>query len=117
MSYPPNGPTTVGMVKELSRVQGTADDDRLARIVAAVNAFVLSLPVSTVADGAADWSGPEHQHIVEGATMLGGRLYRRKNSPDGVVSFGGESFAYLARTDPDVAMLLQLGAWARPAVG
>jgi hypothetical protein len=117
MTYPPNGPTTVADVKELSRVTGTADDVRLGRIVAAVNAWVLRLPSAAVADGVADWTAPGVQHIVEGATMLGARLYRRKNTPDGVVSMGGESFAYIARNDPDVAMLLGLGTWAPPAVG
>lgn len=117
MTYPPNGPTTVAAVKELSRVTGNADDVRLGRIVAAVNAWCLALPSAAVADGAPDWSGAQLQHITEGATMLGARLYRRKNTPDGVVSMGGESFAYIARNDPDVAMLLGLGAWAPPAVG
>lgn len=117
MAYPPNGPTTVALVKELTKVNGNAADARITRIVAAVNAWVLTLPSAAVADGAADWTPPSLAHLVEGATMLAARLKRRENTPDGVVTFGGESFAYIARTDPDVAMLLGLGAWARPTVG
>lgn len=55
--------------------------------------------------------------IALGAAMLGGRLLRRKNSPEGVASFSDLGPVYVQRNDPDVAMLLQLGDWAAPAVG
>jgi hypothetical protein len=48
--------------------------------------------------------------------MLGARLWRRKSTPGGVEVFGDGGMAYVRRTDPDVAMLLQLGDWAKPAV-
>jgi hypothetical protein len=52
-----------------------------------------------------------------GATMLGARLYRRRNSIDGVATFTAEGAAYVQRNDPDVAMLLGIGAYAPPVVG
>jgi hypothetical protein len=52
-----------------------------------------------------------------GATMLAARLYRRRNSPEGVATFTSEGAVYVQRNDPDVAMLLELGVYARPVVG
>jgi hypothetical protein len=54
---------------------------------------------------------------VLGATMLAVRLYRRRDSPAGVATFGAEGAAYVTRNDPDVAQLLGIGAYAPPRVG
>jgi hypothetical protein len=48
-----------------------------------------------------------------GAAMLGARLYRRRNSPEGVATFTADGAVYVQRNDPDVAMLLGIGAYAR----
>jgi hypothetical protein len=85
--------------------------EQLEPTVAAVNRFVRRLH-NPGPDGT--WA-PDHQ---AGALLLAARLYRRRNSPDGVYTLGGEQgVAYVARTDPDVAMYLQLGAYAVPTVG
>lgn len=78
---------------------------------AAVNAVVRRW-VKVPADGQA-WDAD----IVRGAVMLAGRFYRRRNSPGGVETFGAEGAAYVSRSDPDVAMLLQIGPYAPPVVG
>jgi len=78
---------------------------------AAVNAVVRRW-VSIPADGQR-WP----DDIVQGAVMLAGRHYRRRNSPGGVEAFGADGVAYVSRTDPDVAMLLQIGPYAAPVVG
>jgi hypothetical protein len=118
MTFPADGPTTAAAIRELAKIGDGIDVVRVERIAAAVNGFVLLQPSATIADGAADWSGVEVAHLVEGATMLGARLYRRKNTPDGVASLGGgEGAVYVRRSDPDVAMLLGLGEHAPPAVG
>lgn len=114
---PTPGPATVPAVKVHLDIDDARDDARLTSIVAAVNAIVRALPVARVAAGAEDWSGDEVQHVVEGATMLAARLWRRKDSPDGIAAFGEAGPVYVQRNDPDIAMLLQLGAYARPAVG
>lgn len=89
------------------------DDDVLAPVVAAVDLVVRSLPVADKARGLEAWPA----NVTHGATMLAARLYRRKGSPEGVAAFGADGPVYIQRNDPDVAMLLELGAWAGPAVG
>lgn len=60
-------------------------------------------------------TGPAAQAL--GATMLAARLYRRRNSPEGVASFTQDGAVYVQKSDPDVAMLLGLGSWSMPVVG
>jgi hypothetical protein len=55
--------------------------------------------------------------FTHGATMLAARIYRRRNSPAGVESFGELGPLYVQRNDPDIAILLGLGSYRRPAVG
>jgi hypothetical protein len=53
-----------------------------------------------------------------GALMLASRLWRRRNSPAGIEAFsevGGAS--YVSRYDSDVARLLRIDAFLKPAVG
>jgi hypothetical protein len=49
--------------------------------------------------------------------MLAARLYRRRNSPEGVATFTADGAVYVQRNDPDVGMLLGIGSWAPPVVG
>lgn len=114
---PTPGPATVPAVRgHLGQdADDTRDAERIQRIVDAVNAQVRRWPVAQVALGAADWS--DAADVVEGAVMLAARLYRRKNSPAGVETFGAEGAVYVQRNDPDIAQLLQLGTWAGPVVG
>lgn len=110
-------PEPTDLVAVKGQVGIPADDDsedaRLVPIVAAVNDLVRGLPISDGALGALVWPA----RITLGATMLGGRLYRRKDSPDGVAAFSDLGPVYVQRNDPDIAQLLQLGAHAKPAVG
>lgn len=120
MTLPATGPTTRQLIDDLLTGGSglpAADTTRVDRIAAAVNSWVRTLPVVEPVDAAspADWAGEDH--IVEGATMLGARLYRRKNTPDGVAVFSGEGIAYVRRNDPDIAQLLMLGDYAPPTVG
>lgn len=115
VGLPEGGPTTLGLVKAHLSITDARDDARLTPIVAAVNRVVRAWPVSAPAQEADDWDGC--LDVVEGATMLAARLFRRKNSPAGVESFGSLGAAYVMRNDPDIGMLLQLGPWAPPSVG
>lgn len=56
-------------------------------------------------------------NVDRGANMLGARLYRRRNTPDGVTALADGGAVYIQRSDPDVAMLLKIGAHTPPAVG
>lgn len=113
--FPADGPATLEAVKLLLRITGTADDDLIGAAVAAVNVFVRRLPVR----GLVVWPMLEWPADTSyGATLLAGRLYRRRNSPAGVESFSDMGGAvYVQRNDPDIAMMLGLGAYARPMVG
>lgn len=86
------------------------DADVLAETVAAVNALIVSWRGQPPAGG---WPA----HIVRGLNMLAARLIRRRNSPAGVEAAGELGPLYVQRNDPDVAMLLGLGTYTRPAVG
>lgn len=117
MALPDVGPVTLASVKAQLGVADDTDDLALAATAAAVNAVVRQLPVAGRADGAASWGLPELADVLLGANMLAARLWARRNSPEGVATFGAEGPAYVQRNDPDVAMLLQMGPWARPVVG
>lgn len=86
------------------------DADVLADTVAAVNSLIVSWKGARPVDG---WPA----HVVRGLNMLAARLVRRRNSPAGVEAAGELGPLYVQRNDPDVAMLLGLGAYTRPAVG
>lgn len=107
-----DGPASVAQVKADLSLVGTADDDQLARVVAAVNSRVRVLPVAQLPDDATEWPA----HVERGANMLAARLFRRRNTPTGVEAIG-DTGLYVRRNDPDIALLLQLGDYAKPAVG
>jgi hypothetical protein len=92
-----------------------AETARLEPIVAAVNDEVRRMPVV----GRAELTevDPWPPGIVLGASMLGARLFARKNSPAGVQSFADGAALYVQRNDPDIAQLLKLGRWSIPTVG
>lgn len=122
VGLPEGGPTTVPMVKSQLAITDDRDDTRLGMIVDAVNSLVRSWRVSEAAVDT-DVVDPEvtepswPDRITYGATLLAARYYRRKNSPAGVEAMGSGGVAYVMRTDPDVAQLLQLGTSAPPVVG
>lgn len=109
---PPVGLTSTARVLGMLTLPDTATD-AVAEVVAAVNSMV-AIPFGWLAPTASGEWAPHHVH---GATMLAARLYRRRHSPAGVETFGAEGAVYVQRNDPDVAMLLGLGAYARPVVG
>lgn len=113
VGLPEGGPTTLALVKVHLSISDTRDDARLNSIIVAVNNVVRGLRVSELAVGQENWPA----RIVEGATMLAGRLFRRKNSPAGVEAFGSLGAAYVQRNDPDIAQLLKLGTWQTPQIG
>jgi hypothetical protein len=115
VGLPVGAPTTLALVKIQLSIPAADDrnDLQLAQIVAAVNNVVRGMAVSEAAVGALEWPS----RIVLGATMLAGRLFRRKNSPAGVEAFGQLGAAYVMRNDPDIAHLLKLGSYQTPQIG
>lgn len=112
MAQPSDGPAALDQVKADLSLSGTHDDDALTSVIAAVNSRVRGLPVAQLPDTATEWPA----HVERGANMLAARLFRRRNTPSGVEAFGDVG-VYVRRNDPDVAMLLQLGDYAKPSVG
>ena len=83
-----------------------ADDPLLKRCIDTVNDLVTS------------WHGATWPQGADlGAVMLASRLYRRRNSPGGVESFGDMGAAYVPRYDADLDRLLRINDWAAPQVG
>lgn len=55
--------------------------------------------------------------VRHGALLLTARLFARKGSPQGVATFGELGASMILRSDPDIALLLGIGRYGRPAVG
>lgn len=114
---PVGGPATLATAAaQLGMTEATltpAEQARLEPILSAVNDEVRRWPVAARAVDLDVWP----DGIVLGASMLCARLFMRKNSPAGVEVFGTEGAVYVARTDPDIAMLLKLGRWSGAQVG
>lgn len=105
-------------VKARYRITDTRDDVQLDQVCAAVDLFVRGLPIvaRTEAAGTTD-ADTWDPRLEAGAMMLAGRLWRRKDSPEGVAVFGADGPVYVQRNDPDVAMMLEVGSWSPPEVG
>lgn len=114
MPQPVDEPVTRDAVKTYLNLTDAADDPRVDQVVAAVNVFVRRTEKARaygLADPAPDaWPAD----LVQGGLMLAARLYRRRNSPNGVEAFAVGGPVYVRRNDPDVAMMLDLDA---PMVG
>lgn len=110
---PTGGPATVEAVTAEAGPVPSGDAGLVTAAVEAVNAAVRSWNCAAFAVNQAEWPAD----IVKGANMLAGRIYRRRNSPSGVESFGDLGPVYVQRRDPDIAMLLHIGTHAFPQVG
>lgn len=114
-----NGATTTQAVKTYLAITDDRDDAAIDVVVSAVNDQVEQWhgpPTLENATGDALDYRPKYQ---QGATMLAARVYRRRNSPNGVEDFGSDlqGAIYTRSSDPDVAQLLELGRYERPAIG
>lgn len=85
----------------------------LTSVVKAVNDYVAALPVTQHLEKDAEWPAA----IKLGAIMLAARLARRRNSPNGLEAVTDLNVTYTARYDSDIARLLQLDGFQKPAVG
>lgn len=115
VGLPAEGPATLGGVRSFLRYEAgdTADNLDLEAVVAGTNALVRTWPCSAPAVDQESFPA----NVELGANMMAGRLFRRRESPAGVAAFGDMGAVYVMRNDPDVAMLLGLGAWSSGAVG
>lgn len=116
-----NGATTAERVKAYLAITDDRDDDALTLVVAAVNDQIVEWcgPPTVLVSGDTGDVLDYRPKFQQGATMLAARVYRRRNSPNGVEDYGSElqGAIYTRASDPDVAQLLGLGRYERPAVG
>ena len=103
-------PTSASAVAEWLKLTGADAGADVEPYVAAANALVTRW---CTPDPDGEW-GPD---VHLGARMLAGRLYRRRNNPAGLAEFAAEGPVFVQRNDPDIAMLLRIGAYTRPRVG
>jgi hypothetical protein len=118
-------------VKEWLRIAGadTVDDALLARCCAAVEPQVqrnrpdMWVPAATVGRDArghftaatVETYVPDAE-VYQAAGMLAAKMYRRRNSPGGVESFG-DTVLYPARWDAEIDRALRTAGSRLPAVG
>lgn len=114
MPQPAADPTTLAAVKSQLSIADNADDPAIQRAVDAVNVFVRRTEKARRYGLTDPAPGSWPADLIEGATMLAARVFRRRNSPSGVEAFAVAGPVYVRRNDPDVAMLLDLDA---PMVG
>lgn len=120
----PVGPATEAGVRASVKVDDGQDDVMLAMAINAVNEFVSELPIivdrflpSVTVDGVIVPESEWRSTAVLGATFLAARLFGRRNSPFGIASFSAEGAVYVTRNDPDIALMLGIGAYQKPTVG
>lgn len=114
---------TAAQVAEWLKLPSGSDtnDQDLIRATAATNGYVAGLPI--VANLPIDpESDPPVQiawtdDIVQGGIMTAARLYRRRNSPNGVEAITESGATYVARFDSDISRLLQLESFQKPMIG
>jgi hypothetical protein len=107
---PAEGPASAADVAVWLQDTGEAAAEKYAGVTAAANAVVRRWLVPRA-------SGQWREDHVRGTVMLAARLWRRRNSPEGVATFTADGAVYVQRNDPDIALLLQLGQHAPPVVG
>lgn len=118
---PEGGPATLAAVRVRVglAVDDNSEDAALEPIVEAVNDEVRCWQV---AERSAAPETPVEERTWRrgtelGANMLCSRLYSRRNSPIGVEAYAAGGPVYVQRNDPDIGMLLKLGAWSAGVVG
>lgn len=116
MPQPAAEPTDSTAVKAYLSIDDGADDALIAKVVAAVNVFVRRTEKARKIGVVDPEPVPNNwpADLSQGATMLAARLFRRKNSPNGVEAFAVTGPVYVRRNDPDIAMMLELDS---PMVG
>lgn len=118
----PAGPVTEARLRKQVGVTDDTDDLQLEAAINSVNALIVGWPCAEAfldalppvgERGGIEWPW----RLVQGGVLLAARIFSRRNSTEGVATFGVEGVAYVIRNDPDVAMMLNLGQNRIPKVG
>lgn len=93
----------------------TAEDAIITECVAAANSVVGRYVGE---DEPTDDTVPSATDCRIAATMLASRLYRRRNSPEGIQGITPEGIAIgIVRSDADIARLLRIDSYTIPMIG
>lgn len=98
---------TVAAVKDWLKLTTSSDDALITQCVGAAGRLLARYDAG---------DGEREDHQLAGI-MLAARLYRRRNSPEGVQAMTDAGAFYVARTDPDIARLLRIDQYTTPQVG
>ena len=114
-------PTSVEAVKTHLGITGArpVDDDAIQAAVVAANGLVAALrpDLPTASPDDPDKPPTWPPQCDQAATLQAARLYGRRGSVQGVASFQDAGVTLLARMDPDVRLLLQVGEFQDSAFG
>lgn len=101
----------------LSPNKTVAPDQHMQLCASAVEALIGTLPDAPLK--APDETG--HRAWTDqtklAAIMLGARLYRRRNSANGIEAMSADGASYVSRYDSDISRLLRIDGNTRPRVG
>ena len=110
-------------VRSWLKLPAGQDDDLVRRCAAAVEPEVERWRADrwSTPDPDADPPTPRmyvpDAQVYEAAVMLAAKVFRRRNSPAGIVEGFGDAVTYVARYDPEIQRALRQGAWTMPGVG
>ena len=107
--YPATVEAVAGRLGVPVGAKGDAERGHIAKVVPAVNAWV-----ATFHDVTGQALGDQ---VVLGSVMLAARITRRRNTPNGIESFGDLGSTYVARHDPDIERMLGTGPYRALVVG
>ena len=92
-------------------------DAHMSLCAGAVNAFIATLPDAPLAPADEDGNRAWTDQTKLAATLLGARLYRRRNSPNGIEALTADGASYVSRYDSDISRMLRIDGHTRPRVG
>lgn len=101
------------VAQQLSLPTGTGDPhvpgvvDAVIGLMARWHGLTVTTAEADPAPASAVWPDDRHR----GAVMLAAKLHRRRNTPDGTLANDDYGPIYVAKSDPDISMLLGLGRW------
>lgn len=100
-------PVEVAHVRAFTADTDTSTDDGLSLAVAAVNAYVPTIPALVEFSTGAGFDPPAD--VFLGACMLAARWHARRGSSLGTTGYAEFGTSQIMRHDPDVARLLRIG--------
>lgn len=100
----------------LTTAQAADQSEAMGMAVAAANDAAMTLRADVTLDVDGEELATWPARIDQGAYVLAARLYGRRGSVAGVAAFADVGVTMLARLDPDVRFLWELGEFERSVV-